>query len=93
MPPARRRIPELDLRVPLDNTHDHELVCAAEPNNPTAGNISGIFTYGVPPKDWTNKLSPPSLVFGKAYLVNPGAHYFALQCDGSLVTFDDPHMG
>jgi hypothetical protein len=34
----------------------------------------------------------PALVCGKAYLVNPGAHYFALKCDGTLVVFDDPHL-
>ncbi|HLK65304.1 MAG TPA: hypothetical protein VKU19_17815 [Bryobacteraceae bacterium] len=76
-----------------DNLHDNELVWDAEPEHPlTAGTISGVVTYGVPPKDWSNKLAPPALVCGKAYLVNPGAHYFALQCDGTLVLFDDPHL-
>jgi len=76
-----------------DNMHDNELVWDAEPENPiTAGNISGMVTYGVPPKDWINKLAPPALVCGKAYLVNPGAHYFALKCDGTVVVFDDPHL-
>ena len=73
--------------------HDNELVWDAEPKNPiTAGNISGVVTYGVPPKDWINKLTPPALVCGKAYLVNPGAHYFALKCDGTVVVFDAPHL-
>jgi hypothetical protein len=80
-----------------DNLHDNELVWDAQPPNPntetSGGSISGIFTYGVPPKDWTNKLTPPALVCGKAYLVNPGSHYFALNCDGTLVLFDDPHLG
>jgi hypothetical protein len=51
-----------------------------------------VVTYGVAPKDWINKLTPPALICGKAYLVNPGAHYFALKCDGSVVVFDDPHL-
>jgi hypothetical protein len=46
----------------------------------------------VAPKDWINKLTPPALICGKAYLVNPGAHYFALKCDGTVVVFDDPHL-
>jgi len=76
-----------------DNMHDNELVWDAEPKNPiTAGNISGVVTYGVTPKDWINKLTPPALICGKAYLVNPGAHYFALKCDGTVVVFDDPHL-
>jgi len=76
-----------------DNMHDNELVWDAEPKNPiTAGNISGVVTYGVPPEDWINKLAPPAPVCGKAYLVNPGAHYFALKCDGTVVVFDDPHL-
>jgi hypothetical protein len=76
-----------------DNMHDNELVWDAEPENPiTAGNIGGVVTYGVPPKDWISKLEPPALVCGKAYLVNPGAHYFALKCDGTVVVFDDPHL-
>ena len=76
-----------------DNTHDNELVWDAQPKNPiTAGNISGVVTFGVAPKDWINKLTPPALICGKAYLVNPGAHYFALKCDGTVVVFDDPHL-
>jgi hypothetical protein len=76
-----------------DNMHDNDLVWDAEPKNPiTASDISGVFTYGVAPKDWINKLTPPALICGKAYLVNPGAHYFALKCDGTVVVFDDPHL-
>ena len=76
-----------------DNMHDNELVWDAEPDNPiTTGTISGIVTYGVPPNGWSNKRTPPALVCGKAYLVNPGAHYFGLQCDGTVVLFDDPHL-
>ena len=76
-----------------DNTHDNELVWDAEPKNPiTAGNISGVVTYGVAPEGWINKLTPPVPICGKAYLVNPGAHYFALRCDGTVVLFDDPHL-
>jgi hypothetical protein len=78
-----------------DNLHDNALVWDAQADNQTTEGttISGTVTYGVPPNGWTNKLSPPALVCGKAYLVNPGAHYFALQCDGTLVLFDDPHLG
>jgi hypothetical protein len=76
-----------------DNMHDNELVWDTDPKNPiTANNISGVVTYGVAPKDWSNKLTPPALICGKAYLVNPGAHYFALKCDGTVVVFDDPHL-
>jgi hypothetical protein len=76
-----------------DNMHDNELVWDAEPKNPiTAGNISGVVTYGVAPKDWINKRTPPAPICGKAYLVNPGAHYFALKCDGTVVVFDAPHL-
>jgi hypothetical protein len=76
-----------------DNTHDNELVWDTAPRNPiAAGSISGVVTYGVPPKDWTNKLTPPALVCGKAYLVNPGAHFFALKCNGTVVVFDAPHL-
>lgn len=46
----------------------------------------------MPPNGWTNKLAPPALVCGKAYLFNPGSHYVALNCDGTLVLFDDPHL-
>ena len=53
-------------------------------------NILG--TVGNTPVVRINKLAPPALVCGKAYLVNPGAHYFALKCDGTVVVFDDPHL-
>lgn len=76
-----------------DNMHDNELVWDAEPGNPiTESNISGVVTYGVPPQDWINKLTPPALVCGKAYDVNPGAHYFALKCDGTVVVFEATHL-
>jgi hypothetical protein len=74
-----------------DNMHDNELVWDAEPKNPnTDRNIVGVVTYGAPPQDWINKLTPPALECGKAYLVNPGAHYFGLKCDGTVVVFDAP---
>ncbi|MFN7996907.1 MAG: hypothetical protein U0Q18_25055 [Bryobacteraceae bacterium] len=77
-----------------DNTHDNQLVWDTEPKDPiTGGKISGVVTYGVAPDGWINKLTPAALVCGKAYLVNPGAHYFALKCDGTVVVFDDPHLG
>ncbi len=92
-PPASGVSPSSISVYRWDNTHDNELVWDAEPKTPiTAGNISGVVTYGVPPKGWINKLTPPALVCGKAYLVNPGAHYFALKCDGTVVVFDDPHL-
>ena len=76
-----------------ENMHGNELVWDTEPKNLiTPGSMSGVVTYGVPPKDWINKLMPPALVCGKAYLVNPGAHYFALKCDGTVVVFEAPHL-
>jgi hypothetical protein len=76
-----------------DSTHDNELVWDAEPDNPiTDGRISGVITYGIPPSHWSNKIAPPALICGKAYLVNPGAYYFALKCDGSVVVFDSQHL-
>ena len=76
-----------------DNTHDNKLVWDAEPKNPvTDGKISGVVKYGVPPQGWINKLTPLAPDCGKAYLVNPGAHYFALKCDGTVVVFNDPHL-
>lgn len=76
-----------------DSTHDNQLVWDAEPDNPEAdGKISGAFLYGVPPKNWRNKITPPALVCGKAYLVNPGANLFALKCDGSIVILDFQHL-
>lgn len=76
-----------------DNMHDNALVWDAEPENSiTTGNISGVVTYGVPPKGWINKMVPPALICGKPYLVNPGSHYFALKCNGTVVVFDAPHL-
>ena len=76
-----------------DSTYDNELVWDAEPEDPEFnGRISGMVTYGIPPKDWTNKLVPPALVCGKAYLVNPATEFFALKCDGSVVVFDFQHL-
>ena len=92
-PPASGVSPSSISVYRWDNMHDNELVWDAEPKNPiTAGNTSGVFTYGVPPQDWINKLTPPALICGKAYLVNPGAHYFALKCDGTIVVFDALHL-
>ena len=76
-----------------DSMHDNELVWDAEPENPiTDGRISGIVTYGIAPKNWQNKRTPPALVCGKAYLVNPGAIYFGLKCDGTVTVFDAQHL-
>jgi len=51
--------------------YDNELVWEAEPDNPiTDERISGVITYGIPPKNWSNKIKPPALICGKAYLVN-----------------------
>ncbi|HZU25987.1 MAG TPA: hypothetical protein VFA04_10720 [Bryobacteraceae bacterium] len=76
-----------------DSTHDNELVWDAEPDDPeTGGNISGVVTYGVAPRNWSNKVAAPPLVCGKAYLVNPSAELFALKCDGSVVALDFPHL-
>jgi hypothetical protein len=76
-----------------DSTHDNELVWDAEPNDPEIDSkISGVVTYGIPPRNWSNKMTPPPLVCGKAYLVNPAAELFALKCDGSVVVLDFPHL-
>lgn len=76
-----------------DSMYDNVLVWDAEPDNPiTDGKISGVVTYGNPPRNWKNKLTPPALVCGKAYLVNPGAMYFGLKCDGTVVVFDPQHL-
>ena len=76
-----------------DSLHDNELVWDAEPDNPiTDSRISGVVAYGIPPKNWSNKLTPPALVRGKAYLVNPPATLFALRCDGSVVVLDFQHL-
>ena len=73
--------------------HDNEIVWDAEPDNPEGTErISGLITYGIPPKNWSNKMAPPPLICGKAYLVNPGANFFALKCDGSVVVFDFQHL-
>jgi hypothetical protein len=73
--------------------HDNELVWDAEPDNPiTDEGTSGVITYGIPPNNWSNKIVPPTLICGKAYLVNPGALFFALKCDGSVVVFDFQHL-
>jgi hypothetical protein len=73
--------------------HDNELVWDTDPEEPvTDGKISGVITYGIPPKDWTNKKAAPALICGKAYLVNPPAEFFALKCDGSVVVFDSQHL-
>ena len=53
----------------------------------TESTFDGMVTYGIPPKNWHNKLTPPALVCGKSYLVNPGALFFALKCDGTVVVF------
>jgi hypothetical protein len=76
-----------------DSTYDNELVWDAEPDNPMRiGRISGVITYGIPPENWRNKVVPSALICGKAYLVNPGANFFALKCDGSVVVFDSQHL-
>lgn len=76
-----------------DNTHDNQLIWDAEPDNEgSAERIDGLVTYGVPPAHWRNKMTPPPLVCGKAYLVNPGANYFGLNCDGTVVVFDAQHL-
>lgn len=76
-----------------DNTFNNELVWDASPENPSAnGEFDGVFTYGVPPKHWRNQLTPPALVCGKAYLVNPAAILFALKCDGTVVVLDFPQL-
>jgi hypothetical protein len=76
-----------------DSMYNNELVWDAEPENPiTNGIINGMIKYGIPPKNWNNKLAAPALVCGKAYLVNPGAIYFGLKCDGTVVVFDSQHL-
>jgi hypothetical protein len=76
-----------------DSLHDNELVWDTEPENPiTNGTISGLVTYGIPPKNWSNKVTAPALTCGKAYLVNPGATLFGLKCDGSVVIVDFQHL-
>jgi hypothetical protein len=46
-----------------DSLHDNEIVWDTEPDSPiTSGRISGLITYGIPPKDWSNKIDPPALI-------------------------------
>ena len=76
-----------------DDTFNNQLVWDTSPENEiTNDRFDGVFTYGVPPKNWRNQLAPPALVCGKAYLVNPAASFFALKCDGTVVVFDFPHL-
>src|SRR5579871_1526292 len=52
-----------------DNLHDNQLVWDTSPEAESANDeFDGVFTYGIPPKNWQNKLTPPALVCGKAYL-------------------------
>src|SRR5262249_43525140 len=48
-----------------DSTHDNELVWDAEPEAEINDRISGVVTYGIPPKNWSNKIAPPALICGK----------------------------
>lgn len=76
-----------------DSMAENEIVWETSPESPiTNQSIDGIVTYGIPPKNWRNKITPPALVCGKAYLFNPGANFFALQCDGTVVVFDFQHL-
>ena len=75
-----------------DNLYDNELVWDAEPESEVTTNFDGVVTYGIPPKNWKNQLTPPALVCGKAYLVNPPATLFALKCDGTVVQIDFPQL-
>ena len=76
-----------------DSTYNNELVWETSPESPiTNERISGIITFGIPPTNWRNKRTPPALVCGKAYLVNPGASFFALKCDATVVVFDFQHL-
>lgn len=76
-----------------DSVFDNELVWDTSPGTEeTNDRIDGIVTYGVPPKNWHSQATPPPLVCGKAYLVNPPASFFALKCDGTVVTFDFQHL-
>jgi hypothetical protein len=73
-----------------DSVFNNKLVWEAASD--VEGRFDGIVTYGIPPQDWHNKLTPPALICGKAYLVNPGALFFALKCDGTVVTFDFQYL-
>ena len=76
-----------------DNVFNNELVWETGTDTEiTNDGIDGFVTFGIPPKNWQNKMKPPALVCGKAYLVNPPASFFALKCDGTVVTFDFQHL-
>src|SRR5262249_39349593 len=76
-----------------DSMHDNELVWDAEPeSSETNGKITGLVTYGIAPRGWTNKTVPPALVCGKAYQVVPTNELFGLRCDGSFVVMDFQHL-
>jgi hypothetical protein len=75
-----------------DSVRDNEIVWEAEPESITPERIDGVITYGIPPKNWRNKMTPPALVCGKAYLVNPGSNFFAIKCDGTVAVFDFQHL-
>ena len=76
-----------------DSPGSNELVWDTSPESPIGNErIPGIVTYGIPPENWRNKITPPALVCGKAYLVNPPATFFALKCDGAVVLFDFQHL-
>jgi hypothetical protein len=78
-----------------DNMHDNVLVWDVEPTSPiTPARIGGIITWGQPPERWQVHMIPAPVVCGKAYLVNPGAHYFGVNCDAtrSVVVFDAPKL-
>jgi hypothetical protein len=76
-----------------DSIGKNEIVWeAAAPESIASERIDGVIVYGIPPKNWHNKIGPPALVCGRAYLVNPGANFFALKCDGTVVVFDFQHL-
>jgi hypothetical protein len=76
-----------------DNTHDNQLIWDTSSEGPESNEkFDGVVTYGVPPKGWHNKMTPPALACGKAYLVNPPALLFGLKCDGSVVVLDFPQL-
>jgi hypothetical protein len=76
-----------------DSVPNNELVWDTSPDSPISNDkIDGLVTFGIPPKNWSNRKTPPALVCGKAYLVNPAASFFALKCDGTVVVFDFQHL-
>lgn len=76
-----------------DSTHDNQIVWDTSPESAFSNEkIDGVVRYGTPPKNWRNEITPPALVCGKAYLVNPPATFFALKCDGTVVLFDFQHL-